>query len=1341
MTRQADSLVAGPAGGLLSWLVWGAVGPAAVALPVNWTAEKLATAAMHWFKRLRQADDLSRLVKAGAGTSTQLSRAEINSVRRLLEDDETWRHLGGRDVAALSNRIAACLREGRSPENSREAASIIARGLLEFVIFELEPGNFQKVVLVRLQQMTDQVSAVDKALYDLHSDLYARVDDAADLIKRVMDRLPPGIAGRGEITVYLKTLIDWLSSDPWPRDRQFGGPVLSPAAIECQLRVSAVGRADRLYVDADELTAQCLRLVILGGPGSGKTWLAKRTARRCAENALEALLDGAAPDYVELPLFTTCSRLFTADSDIRSAAVTSALNQLGDLGGSRINEALRVLFTERNAPTLLVIDSLDEARGSDERLRQADTLPWRIVLTSRPSAWNQQLKIEDANDSHRVGQLQPLRYPEDIEPFIQRWFARDPGRGKDLAAQIARRSSLQHAATVPLLLAFCCIVGGDQPLPEFRRHLYAKVLKRILTGRWRNSGYRRPDEDTCLETLRAWAWSATACDTASGIGTWADDILTEDGRLHEIDQEAVDHVATPLGPPDIDTGKTLRRFIHRSIREHLVAEHIASLPADRAVTALLPHLWYDPDWEYAVPVAVAMHPQRDQLLRDLICRAANADRIPEDLSVIDAAWEFHRLLARVAAESSEADWSPEVVEMIGQSRVDLARSAHIDDLTWASSWDVSDRQVREILLNMLACDTNGLQTGRLLSGVVRLAGTGEGKRQVLNGLLGLLASQRSIWRSTALVSAVAQLDPTAEDKRQAREALFRLLANEVDAWEARSSADSGAQPDLAAEDERYPRDTATEERDRILDEIDEVFAGKDAADDAESLVHGLVRLDLTTEEKHQACHALLRLLPSQWDPEPVGKLLATVVQLVPTVEDKRQAREGLLGLLADENSGYIAVALANGVVQLRPTAQDKQRARERLLTLLGTNGSTAANLASGLAQLDPTDQDKQRARETLLMLLASQSASEASKLVTGLVELGPTDQDKQQARETLLMLLTSQTASQETAELVLGVLRLDPTADDIMRAGNALLTFLASQTDISTAVSLAIGLVHLYPIVEDKRQVFDALVGLLVGQDDLWTASILVNQLIKLDLTAQDKRQACQVLLSLLANKAGSRESISADWIMNPDWTALIDGVVRLSVTADDKRQARETLLTLLARQAYHWVISELLYGLLQLEPTLQDTCEVRSMLLTSFAVAPDDAAWLVMDLIEFGSTAQDKQQARETLQTLLASTTEGSTAASLASGLAQLDPTDQDKQRARETMLMLLTSQAAGQEATKLMGGLVRLDPTVRDLNAWHDWTAPPTTELLAAIRRNSDLADWLSALPTLARLSVANP
>ena len=545
------------------------------------------------------------------------------------------------------------------------AALTIARGLLEFAVADLDPKVFQQLLVARLQRMeTGQASALDKALFGLHADLVVRFASLMEQFKRALDRLPPGPADRGEIVVYLTALVDWLNTDPWPRDRRFGGPVLTPAVIERKLRVTTTDRAGEQDespsdLNADDLAQQCVRLVILGGPGSGKTWLVKRAARRCAEEALKALAEGATLDEVELPLYTTCSRLFSAGGNIREAVVSSALDQLADLGGSRLSAALRVHFSERNAPVLLVIDSLDEATGSDERLRQADTLPWRIVLTSRPSSWNHQLIIEKGTDSHRVGELHLLDYPDDVEPFIQRWFDLRPEWGHDLAVQIARRPGLQQAATVPLILAFHCIVAGGKPVPDFRHDLYARVLNRMLTGRWRGSDDRRPDVDMCLRTLRAWAWSGATSHLVSEVGTWVDDIPAERCPLRGCDEDALDHVATPLGPPDVDTGMTLRRFIHRSIREHLVAEHVATLPVDQAAGTLLPHLWHDPDWEYAAPAALAMHPQHDQLLRALISRATKSDKIPGDLSAVDAGSQWRRLLARVATESTEADWSPE----------------------------------------------------------------------------------------------------------------------------------------------------------------------------------------------------------------------------------------------------------------------------------------------------------------------------------------------------------------------------------------------------------------------------------------------------------------------------------------------------------------------------------------------------------------------------------------------------------------------------------------------------------------------------------------------------------
>jgi hypothetical protein len=70
---------------------------------------------------------------------------------------------------------------------------------------------------------------------------------------------------------------------------------------------------------------------------------------------------------------------------------------------------------------------------------------------------------------------------------------------------------------------------------------------------------------------------------------------------------------------------TRRRFVHRSIQEHLVADALARTPAREAAAELLKHLWYDPDWEYAAPAALAIHPDRGEVVKDLICRITRGD--------------------------------------------------------------------------------------------------------------------------------------------------------------------------------------------------------------------------------------------------------------------------------------------------------------------------------------------------------------------------------------------------------------------------------------------------------------------------------------------------------------------------------------------------------------------------------------------------------------------------------------------------------------------------------------------------------------------------------------------
>ena len=99
---------------------------------------------------------------------------------------------------------------------------------------------------------------------------------------------------------------------------------------------------------------------------------------------------------------------------------------------------------------------------------------------------------------------------------------------RTLAAQIAGRPSLRQAATVPLILAFYCILGGmsGTAAPGFRHELYRQVINRMLHAPWRPGGDPPQDTEACRAALQTWAWQGAKNDPVSGVGRWEDDIHT-----------------------------------------------------------------------------------------------------------------------------------------------------------------------------------------------------------------------------------------------------------------------------------------------------------------------------------------------------------------------------------------------------------------------------------------------------------------------------------------------------------------------------------------------------------------------------------------------------------------------------------------------------------------------------------------------------------------------------------------------------------------------------------------------------------------------------------------------
>ena len=1184
--------------------------------------------------------------------------------------------------------------------------------------------------------------------FDLEQDL----DAGARLRKKGLATRQPDAPQRAGIEVYLRTLIGWLNTDPWPR--WFGQPAPAPSAIERKLRLVRAGDGEQ---DADELARRCTRLIVLGGPGTGKTWFGRRTARLCAEAALSALAGGASLDDVELPVYTTCPRLLAEPpgDGIRHAIVASALGLLPDLGGARIVDALRGLFEDRDAPTLLVADSMDEARGVDERVRQADWLPaaWRIVLTSRPGTWSGQLATSGSIDSSRqVGVIQPLRYPDDVEPFVAAWFSGRPDWAANLISQLRDRPAVGKAATVPLILAFYCIVGGDQLLPARQVLLYDKVLHRMLTSTWRGNSNHDLDLDECLATLCDWAWSAAVSNPVSELGAWTDEFRARRPRKPDSrdNRDALDNVAVPLGMPDPDTGMTPRRFVHRSIHEHLVAEHIACLAVEEAAEKLLPHLWYDADWEYSLPAAIVMHPRRDELLRALISRAATSDRIPVDLSVIDVGSELSKLLVRIAYESGEGDWSPEITEVIGSTWIKMG---HIQSEV-AVNWPTISRRVREPLLRRLINHRNYETAIRMTRRLVELAPSEEEQAQACEVLLGLLEGETNSRVASMLASRLAQLNPSVSDKQRAFSGLLDLLSN-CRPHEMLSASFPYEINRLAtsADDRRRARDallklitaeiagtelyglmewvvklaTSEEDKQQTLEALLRL-ANTTGGWNASTLVSWIPHLVFSREDKCKAREAVLQLLARQQEVRVTVRFARTLAELDPSTNDRREIRDALLQFIVPSIQGLELYELMECVAMLSTSGEDKRQARGALLQLASTSdGWTASRLVSWIAELDPSEEDKGKARETLWRSFASTTNRRVAACVAdALVKVDSLEEDKRQLREPVLSLLVG-TADFLTAYwLVCLLAELEPSAEDKSQAREVLLGLLPRVYDGEMVGWLSDAMVQVSPTTEDRRHARERLLSLLCGAaENKEMASRLVDLLTQLEPSAEDLRQAREPLLNLLL---GNREREVVCW--------LVDLLRKLEPSSEDKAQAREVLLNLLPcitdRLEANWVV----YRLLELQPSVEDRRLASETLLSvvlSSEARSQSGDWLLDRFVALQPSAEDKSRARDRLLSLLPGITDGQAFGWWIELLVRLEPSAEDKSRARDRLLSLLSGTAERHLAAWLIDLLEKLDPSTRDLIGWRTWTLPPTRGLLSEARRNSALEDWLAVLHLL--------
>lgn len=366
-----------------------------------------------------------------------------------------------------------------------------------------------------------------------------------------------------------------------------------------------------------EVLEQAQALVLLGGPGSGKStvarYLAWSHATACQSSPLtdktSSLLTGRPiPLRIELRLLSEERKRANYDF------LTFAHEVLLRREGVKINPGMfKELLVRRGM--VLIFDGLDEVGTLAERLALVSeiehfalTYPGNFILvTSRPVGY------ELARFSHPLFQhaeIQPFDN-EQIQQFLENWYTavlrfspipqRERAEINQLLEAIKINSRLHKLAENPLLLTVMTALHRYESLPDRRVQVYDRCADLLLETwaklkgtdkRWQDMKMIKEEQYACVAYLGLFLHERSQGETAEATVDVTANVLRKQveaflkqrkllNELAEQQQEAKRFMALIQEEAGLivergtdETGAPLYSFVHRTFQEYFAAADV-----------------------------------------------------------------------------------------------------------------------------------------------------------------------------------------------------------------------------------------------------------------------------------------------------------------------------------------------------------------------------------------------------------------------------------------------------------------------------------------------------------------------------------------------------------------------------------------------------------------------------------------------------------------------------------------------------------------------------------------------------------------------------------------------
>jgi len=234
---------------------------------------------------------------------------------------------------------------------------------------------------------------------------------------------------------------------------------------------------------ADEFVEDKDRLMLLGGPGSGKTTFLKYLALcySTKKNFIQSSLKRQRlPVYIALPVLAREGKgvfEFVSEGLIRRTDAKAAY-------------FLRRVFKTGNA--VLLLDSLDEVPAGlrtnvldSVNTFMADYPDVKVVASCRTADYEQALPGFWEVELTRLTQGA-------VEKIIHAWFVREPEQGDALIREVHKDEEVASLTETPLLLSLLCVqFKHSLVLPKRKVELYRRCVDALLREWDTSRGFRR----------------------------------------------------------------------------------------------------------------------------------------------------------------------------------------------------------------------------------------------------------------------------------------------------------------------------------------------------------------------------------------------------------------------------------------------------------------------------------------------------------------------------------------------------------------------------------------------------------------------------------------------------------------------------------------------------------------------------------------------------------------------------------------------------------------------------------------------------------------------------------